>query len=399
VNGATPAPAHGETAPRASAAPPSDVRRERSIPIYRPLLPQAGEVARYLGVLDATRTYANHGPLVRSFETRLEALFCAGTGAVVSAASGTAALTGAILGSAGRAGAPRPYALCPAYTFAATASAIQQCGYQLHLCDVDPDTWTLDPDRLARHPLLSRAGVVVVVAPYGRMPDLARWAVFESRTGVPVVVDGAAAFEQVAGFGTAGTNVPVALSFHATKAFATGEGGAVICADALRASAVARALNFGFLGERVSRGAGINGKMSEYHAAVGLAELDGWERKRAAFATVYADYRAKAVRAGVAQWLITAPTIASCYALFCAGDADEGARACAALADAGVAHRRWYGRGLHAEPAFAASSCDALAVADDVAARLIGVPTAPDLQASAIERVVNALAEVAGKRA
>ena len=78
--------------------------------------------------------------------------------------------------------------------------------------------------------------------------------------------------------------IPVAISFHATKAFATGEGGAVATSDVDLAQRSAQALNFGVSSIRDCRMASTNGKMSEYHAAVGLAELDGWPENSLPFA-------------------------------------------------------------------------------------------------------------------
>ena len=65
----------------------------------------------------------------------------------------------------------------------------------------------------------------------------------------------------------------MAISFHATKCFATGEGGCAVATDTDWILRIGQALNFGFQMTRESRSAGINGKMSEYHAAVGLASL------------------------------------------------------------------------------------------------------------------------------
>jgi dTDP-4-amino-4,6-dideoxygalactose transaminase len=372
---------------------PDEPRAGGRVPVYRAQLPASHRVERYLSSLDRTRWYSNHGELVRRFEARLAALLRVAPEHVVTASSGTAALAGAILGTAGRAEPLRPYCFAPAYTFVGTASAIEQCGYRLHLADVGDD-WSLDPDELANHPALARTGLVVVVAPYGRLPSQPRWEEFQRRTGIPVVIDAAAGFEAL----TADTRppfstIPIALSFQASKTFSTGEGGAVIAMDAARADATLRALNFGFRGERVSRGPSINGKMSEYHAAVGLAELDGWDDKRAAFARVAAAYANEAESDGLAEHrIITAPTVASCYALLLATSAAESGAVRAALHAADVEHRLWYGGGLHREPAFAGVERDALERTDALGPRLIGLPMAPDLATSSVRRIVGTIA-------
>jgi len=89
-----------------------------------------------------------------------------------------------------------------------------------------PRRGQLDASALLRESFLDREGVVVPVAPFGRPVAQAPWQSFEAATGIPVVIDGAASFDVVdESRDPAIGDVPVALSFHATKAFATGEGG------------------------------------------------------------------------------------------------------------------------------------------------------------------------------
>ena len=107
--------------------------------------------------------------------------------------------------------------------------------------------------------------------------------------GIPVVIDGAATFEAAADqperiLG----ELPVAMSFHATKAFSTGEGGCVASRETTVVGQIGQALNFGFSGSSDSATPSLNGKLSEYLAAVGFAELDERhmkERPRRAFST------------------------------------------------------------------------------------------------------------------
>ena len=76
----------------------------------------------------------------------------------------------ALLATAGPATDERPYALVPAFTFAATAAAAERCGYRTIFADIDAESWMLDPDRCLSHRLLDRIGVVVPVGPLA-----ARW--------------------------------------------------------------------------------------------------------------------------------------------------------------------------------------------------------------------------------
>ncbi len=356
------------------------------------MLPQTDRLVPFLRRIDATRTYTNWGPLACELERRLSEHFGLAEGCVVSASSGTTALVGAILATAGRATRDRPLAIVPAFTFAATAVAVEQCGYRPYLVDVNPDTWMLDADRLADHPRLSQTGVVVPVSALGRPVSQNPWAAFRLRTGIPVVIDGAASFESLSDqpqqcIG----DVPISLSFHATKTFATGEGGAVILADPHRAGLVTEALNFGFFANRESRAASTNGKMSEYHAAVGLAEFDGWPAKRLAFQAVADRYRQRLDSVGLADRCVAAPAVAGCYVLFQCRDVQEADRVQESLTLGKIEFRLWYGKGLHAQPHFHELSRDSLDVTERVARVIIGVPVAVDLSDGAIERVVIAL--------
>jgi dTDP-4-amino-4,6-dideoxygalactose transaminase len=361
------------------------------VPVLRPLLPHSDQLLPYLRRIDASRYYSNRGPLVLELEERLADYLGLREGRVVTAASGTSALVGAILAVAGRATPKRPLALLPAFTFVGTASAVEECGYRAYLADIDDKSWMLDPQRLVNFSELDKVGVVVPVAPFGRPVPQEPWLAFRRRTGIAVVIDGAASLdgladapEQFLG------DIQVALSFHATKSFATGEGGGVVSTDRDLAKRVVQTLNFGFYGERNSRVSGTNGKMSEYHAAVGLAELDGWSAKRAALRAVADWYRWHLKQAGLLERFFASPNVSGCYALFhCVKE--EVARVRESLQRHGVDFRLWYGSGLHHHAYFANLPHERLEVTDTIAPSLLGLPVAPDLTEAMITRVVAGL--------
>ena len=363
------------------------------IPVLRPLLPSAERLLPYLRRIDRVRVYSNHGPLVEELERRLAAQLKLPEGGLMSAASGTAALTGAILATAGQAQPDRPLAVVPAFTFVATAAAVERCGYRAYLVDIDHDTWSLDPRSLAEHRDISRFGVVVPVAPFGRGVPQHPWDAFRRQTGIPVVIDGAASFEALEDHpGRFIGDIPVVLSFHATKSFATGEGGGVVVTDGDLARRVVQALNFGFFGSRDSQSPSLNGKMSEYHAAVGLAELDSWSAKRAALHSVADCYRVLMDRAGLQRCYLVWPDIASCYALFSCKDSFEAERVRSNLLRDRIDFRMWYGSGLHVQHQFADLPRDTLPNTKMIAPSLIGLPVAPDLPQAEISRIAASLA-------
>ncbi len=307
---------------------------------------------------------------------------------VALANSGTSAIVGAVLAVAGRAPAERPICLMPAYTFIGTVSAVEQCGYTPHFVDVDEATWMACPSALADHPLLASAGLVLVVSAFGRTVEQAPWEAFREATGVPVVIDGAAMIEALMRDpGACIGEVPVALSFHATKPFSTGEGGAVVCASEAVWTAAMQSLNFGYDIDRASKRPSINGKMSEYHAAVGGAELDGWDVKLGRFHE--AARRLRARMAGDGLW--TAPVIGANYALFLGETPEVAERGCEALSANRIGWRRWYGLGGHSHPYTARYGRDRLDVTEHLVRTTVGLPMSVDLSEDDAGRIGAAL--------
>ncbi|MGQ0611093.1 MAG: DegT/DnrJ/EryC1/StrS family aminotransferase [Paracoccaceae bacterium] len=358
------------------------------LPVCRPQLPPADEVARYLRLTDAVRQYTNRGPLVLQLEQRLAAAMRLPAHALRTASNGTSAIEIAVLARAGAATPDRPLALIPSYTFAATGLAAERLGYIPVFVDVDPDTWSMDHAAAARHPDLDRVGLILDVAPLGRLPNLDAAETLCRQTGIPVVIDAAASFESLLDAPRAASaTVPVTLSFHATKTFSTGEGGAVIWDSASGAEALVRAANFGFNYSRRSEEGGTNAKMSEMSAAVGLAMLDSLARRRADYASTLDHWRA--ALAALPGRCHLAPDLASVYVIWQAPGARDLTRAQEALTAAGIDSRQWYEKGLHTMPHFQRRSGRPapLPVTEDLGARLLGLPMAHDLDPAAMARI------------
>jgi dTDP-4-amino-4,6-dideoxygalactose transaminase len=378
---------------RASRATASAPTTGGFLPVYRPLLPAADALLPYLREIDAARFYTNRGPLVWQLERRLSRLLGKPGYAVRLAASGTLALELAILAHAGRARPERPLALLPGFTFAATAQAAERCGYRPVFVDVDPRNWMIEPAALAAHPLRAQAGLVLAVAPYGMLPDTAALAALQAETGIPVVVDAAAAFESLLDApGALTPALPLAISLHATKGFSTAEGGAVLWPNRAAQARVVQIANFGFRKSREAETVGLNGKLSEYHAAVGLAMLDGLTQRRNEQMAVTLRYVVLAGERRLPGRLHLPPRVSPAYALFEADDPATCRRAEAALHAQGIETRRWYGRGVHRQPYFSRPAAARLPATTDLCDRLLGLPMAPDLTEGDIARVIDTLA-------
>ena len=366
--------------------------------VCRPQLPAADRIAGYMREIDANRFYTNRGPLVTQLEDRLTRAMDRPRHTVRTASSGTSALEVSILAHAGLATPERPLALIPSFTFAATGLAIERCGYKAHFVDIDPETWASDPAALSGHPKLAEAGLIVAVAPYGRLPDVAAFEALQRETGVPVVIDAAAAFEQVITHpAPASETVPMTLSFHATKTFSTGEGGAVIWDNQEGQGKVTQVSNFGFFLSRECKVAGTNAKMSEYHAAIGLAMLDAFETRKQDYAAVTRSYQEVAKGRDLGGRLHLPGQVSSAYALFEAETADGFLTAEAHLLEQQVETRRWYEAGQHAQPHFSTAPADPLPVTESLSARLLGLPMGHDLSPADVTHIVDCLAEAAAR--
>lgn len=369
------------SAPLASEARPWDLAAPARIPVARPLLAAVEVALPYLHRIDDARTYSNFGPINAELEARLAAHFGVSPDCVVSCANATLGLTLALQSVAGTRGG---LCLMPAWTFTATAHAAVAAGLEPFLADVDPQTGALTP-QIAERALSQtarRVAAVMPVAPFGLSLDAAAWDDFQRRTGIPVVLDAAAGFDALKP-GMA----PAVVSLHATKVLGLGEGGFVIARDPETIAAVRRCANFGFDGTRESVAIGGNAKLSEYAAAFGLAALDLWPVQRQRWMSVLAYYRAdfSDLPEIQSQPGLGYGWVASTYCV--QASEIQALEVEQALAQAGIATRRWWGRGLHGHPAFADFPRLDLTVTDRLAAGTLGLPCYPDIEVAQLAEV------------
>ena len=269
-----PAPQRGE--PHASSIEPfADagwISRERfRFPAMRPRVPEPERWLPYLRRSYEVKWFSNFGPVVHDFESALAARFSAGGETFTSANNCTTAIAGALIASnvTGK-------VAIPAFSFPATAAAVLMAGAHPVVLDVDPETWVLAPEQLEQAARAQRLEAVVPVVPFGIAQDFEPHLRIAAQHGLVVVIDNAS--------GLGGPGVPLAsercfeaYSMHATKPFAIGEGGAIRSLSTRR-PALRRALNFGLEhSEPVENEWGINGKLPEVCAAIGLAVLEDFE--------------------------------------------------------------------------------------------------------------------------
>ncbi len=358
------------------------------IALMQPQLPPAHKLLPYLRRIDENRWYSNTGPLAREFQTRLADAFGTPGKSVVLAGNGTLALQ-LVLNATARAG--RTKCLLPAWTFAATPLAAIHAGLDPHFADIDPATWALSPDDVLARGDLTELAMILPVAPFGRAPDVAAWNHVTDKTGIPVVIDAAAGFDGLVRAQSAtDASMPIMVSLHATKTLGIGEGGLILTRNGQIADQLARLKNFGFDGTPVSQATGTNAKLSEYHAAVGLAALDAWPDRRHALAQAHAHYTQQingidgvSLMPGMSSdWTSTTLSIIT---------EDPADKVIARLAAHDIEARSWWGPGCHTHPAFRHLPSDPLPHTDALAPHVLGLPMSPDISDSQITRVCDVL--------
>ena len=139
--------------------------------------------------------------------------------------------------------------------------------------DIDPDTLNLDPSKIEAA-ITPQTTAIMPVHVYGHPCDVDAIQGIADRYNLRVIYDSAHAFGVQNHGGSVLRHGDLSvLSFHATKVFNTFEGGAIICPDAKTKQHIDHLKNFGFEDEVTVTAPGINGKMSEFNAALGLLQL------------------------------------------------------------------------------------------------------------------------------
>lgn len=235
--------------------------------VTKPFLPPLDEVQERLAQIWKSSILTNGGAMHAAFEASLCEHLDVRNLSLYS--NGTLALKAAIkiLGLSGE-------VITTPYSFVATANVLVDCGIKPVFVDIDPLTFNLDPSRIEEK-ITNRTSAIMPVHVYGCPCDVQRIERVASKHNLSVVYDAAHAFgvkvgeRSVLDFGDAS-----ALSFHSTKVFHTVEGGALALRDADLKNKSDQYKNFGFTDEVSVEYFGINAKLNEIQAAIGLVNLD-----------------------------------------------------------------------------------------------------------------------------
>ncbi len=243
--------------------------------VARSVAPDAVLLAQYIAEMSRTSRFSNYGPLHEALRVNLQNTLSADRVGLFSSA--TAALITVL-----RALDVSGEVITTPFTFAATPHAITWAGATPVFADIDGDSLTLDPARVEAA-ITPRTSAILAVHIYGMPCDVAALEDIAARHRLKLVFDAAHAF------GTRANDVPIhrwgdasVYSTHASKLFHTGEGGVLVCRDEALALRAERLQNFGLDADGVPSEAGVNSKMSEIQAALGLSVLPHVAAERAA---------------------------------------------------------------------------------------------------------------------
>ena len=235
--------------------------------VTRPLMPSEQEYAAYVSKIFASQHLTNHGPFSQKLEARLAQYL--ETPRINVCSNGTLALQLGlhVLGLAGKTVITTPF------TYVATLSALQWEGCTVVFADIDEETCCIDPSSVAKRLSPDTAGIMPVNI-YGNICDVESLDSLAKAHGLRILYDAAHSFgatyknRSVLSYGDA-----AACSFHATKVFNTVEGGCLVTHTDKDREAFLLMRAYGHKDDTHLR-LGINAKLSELHAAMGLCILD-----------------------------------------------------------------------------------------------------------------------------
>jgi len=232
----------------------------------QPLLPDLKEYTRLLEEVWDSRRLTNNGPMAKRLEAELSSLLKAEYLSLFS--NGTTALQIAL-----RVLRLHGEVITTPFTFAATTHALYMNNLTPFFCDIEEETFTIDTDKIEE--LISpETTAILPVHVFGNPCNVEKLRMLAEKHGLKLVYDAAHAFgveingRPISSFGDISM-----LSLHATKIYHTIEGGALVFADPAMKRRADELRNFGIINEELITEPGINGKLNEVQAAMGLLVL------------------------------------------------------------------------------------------------------------------------------
>jgi len=362
------------------------------IPVTKPYLPSREKLDKYIDGIYEREWLTNNGPLVQELTKRLEEYL--GVENLLLVSNGTLALQIAYraLGIHEPVNGKPAEAITTPFTFVATSSSLKWEGIEPVFADIDPDTWCLDPINIEPE-ITAQTKAIVPVHVFGNACEVEAIGEIAKQHGLKVIYDAAHAFgvkykgESLLKWGDAAT-----LSFHATKVFHTIEGGAIVFKRKEDLEKAKKLISFGITGPDTIEELGINAKMNEFQAAMGLAVLDEIIENLKARANVW-DYYEQTLDKKTLQLQLRPETLEFNYAYFPVVFKSENqtVRVLEKLRKKGVLARRYFYPSLET---LAFMDADIVQpTSKDIATRILCLPIFDHLSQHDQTRIINLIAE------
>jgi dTDP-4-amino-4,6-dideoxygalactose transaminase len=251
--------------------------------VTQPFLPPLEEYVDYLEKIWAFKHLTNNGPFHQQFEKELASYLGVKYVSLINNATTALLVSIKALDLTGE-------VITTPYSFVATAHSILWNRLTPVFVDIDPSTCNIDPDKIEKA-ITSNTSAILPVHVYGNPCETKKIKDISEKYGLNVIYDAAHAFAVDKNGKSILTEGDLSvLSFHATKVFNTFEGGAIVSHTAEMKKKIDNLKNFGFQDQITVEGIGINGKMNEAQASMGLLQLkyiDSAIEKRKKIAKIY----------------------------------------------------------------------------------------------------------------
>ena len=359
------------------------------IPYTRPYLPSREKLDHYIDGIYERAWLTNNGELVQELTRRLEEYL--GVENLLLVANGTLALQIAYraLGISEKSHHERVEAITTPFTFIATASSLKWDGVKPVFADIDPDTWCLDPT-LIEEAITPYTRAIVPVHVFGNACEVEAIDAIAQRHSLKVIYDASHAFgvtyqgESLLKHGDAAT-----LSFHATKLFHSIEGGAIVFKRKEDLERAKKMINFGITGPETIEELGINAKMNEFQAAMGLCVLDEMQENLELREEIWSRYE-KALGA-LLQLQSKPQALGYNYAYFPVvfKSEEQVVRVAATLKENGMLARRYFYPSLESVVCLDAQAEQA--VSKNIADRILCLPLFDQLTKQSQNSIINSI--------
>ncbi len=366
--------------------------------VTQPFLPPLQEFLPYLEQIWARKVLTNGGPFHQQLEEELAqylgvehvALFSNGTLGLITALQALR-ITGEVITTP--------------YSFVATAHSLLWHGNKPVFVDIEPHTLNLDPSKIEAA-ITPQTTAIMPVHCYGNPCDIAGIQEIADNYNLRIIYDACHAFgvRDASGSILRYGDLSV-LSFHATKVFNTFEGGAIICPDKKTKQRIDHLKNFGFVNETTVVAPGINAKMSEVNAAMGLLQLSHMPKVLESRKKIDRYYRTQLAEVEGISCIPCVEGVDANFSYFpiLVGDAYPSARdeLYLALKSQGINARRYFYPLISDFPMYRglpSAQPSNLPVASSAASRVLCLPIYPSLDFEDIDRVVELIKLTANMR-